>query len=60
MGWAHDEIDDNADRHVQALLVGPSVTVPISDGRLDLGTWQSYGRLYVCSGSIASVTRSYR
>jgi len=48
-GWAHDEIDDNADGHVRALLVGPSVTVPVSDGRLDLGTWQS-ALLVECDG----------
>ncbi|MCU4718956.1 secondary thiamine-phosphate synthase enzyme YjbQ [Halapricum hydrolyticum] len=40
-GWAHDEIDNNADGHVRAMLVGPSVTVPVSDGQPDLGTWQS-------------------
>ncbi|SEP23275.1 secondary thiamine-phosphate synthase enzyme [Halogranum amylolyticum] len=40
-GWAHDELDGNADSHLRALLVGNSVTVPVSDGELDLGTWQS-------------------
>ena len=40
-GWAHDGIDDNADSHVRAMLVGPSVTVPVDDGSLQLGTWQS-------------------
>jgi len=40
-GWEHDEIDDNADSHVRALLVGPDVTVPVVDGSLQLGTWQS-------------------
>ncbi|MFC7133711.1 MULTISPECIES: secondary thiamine-phosphate synthase enzyme YjbQ [Salinibaculum] len=40
-GWAHDEIDDNADSHVRALLVGPSETIPVADGSLALGTWQS-------------------
>ena len=40
-GWAHDQIDDNADSHVRAMLVGPSVTVPVDDGSLQLGTWQS-------------------
>lgn len=32
--------DDNGFSHVQAALLGPSVTVPIVDGRLQLGTWQ--------------------
>lgn len=40
-GWAHDRIDNNADSHIRASLIGPSVTVPVSDGSLDLGTWQS-------------------
>lgn len=48
-GWAHDEIDDNADSHVRAMLVGPSVTVPVSNGRPDLGTWQSI-LLVECDG----------
>ena len=40
-GWAHDQIDDNADSHVRAMLLGPSETVPVSAGELQLGTWQS-------------------
>lgn len=37
-GWRHTE--GNADGHVKATLVGSSVTIPVSDGRLSLGTWQ--------------------
>jgi secondary thiamine-phosphate synthase enzyme len=40
-GWDHDRIDDNADAHVRSLLVGPDATVPVVDGTLQLGTWQS-------------------
>ncbi|MFB6305295.1 MAG: secondary thiamine-phosphate synthase enzyme YjbQ [Haloferacaceae archaeon] len=40
-GWRHDEIDDNADSHLRALFLGPDVTLPVTDGALDLGTWQS-------------------
>ena len=40
-GWQHDEIDDNADSHVRAMLVGESATVPVVDGDLQLGRWQS-------------------
>lgn len=40
-GWAHDEIDNNADSHVRAMLLGPSETVPVREGELQLGTWQS-------------------
>jgi secondary thiamine-phosphate synthase enzyme len=32
--------DGNGHSHVRASLVGPSMTVPIVDGRLLLGTWQ--------------------
>lgn len=48
-GWRHDEIDDNADAHLRALLLGPSATVPVSDGDLDLGRWQSV-LLVECDG----------
>lgn len=40
-GWRHDEIDNNADAHVRAMLVGASETVPVEDGSLALGSWQS-------------------
>lgn len=40
-GHAHDRIDDNADSHLRATVLGPSVTVPVVDGELALGTWQS-------------------
>ncbi|WP_306060341.1 secondary thiamine-phosphate synthase enzyme YjbQ [Natronococcus wangiae] len=40
-GYEHDAIDDNADAHLRAMLLGESVTVPIVDGNLALGTWQS-------------------
>ncbi|MFC7250791.1 secondary thiamine-phosphate synthase enzyme YjbQ [Halomicroarcula sp. GCM10025324] len=40
-GWEHDSLDGNADSHVRAMLVGPSETIPVMDGDLDLGTWQS-------------------
>ena len=32
--------DGNGFSHVRASLVGPSLTVPFSDGALSLGTWQ--------------------
>ena len=40
-GHAHDELDGNADSHLRAMLLGPSVSIPIEDGELALGTWQS-------------------
>ncbi|MCY4729113.1 secondary thiamine-phosphate synthase enzyme YjbQ [Natronomonas gomsonensis] len=39
--WDHDRLDGNADAHLRALLIGASETLPVSDGTLDLGTWQS-------------------
>ncbi|OOF22595.1 secondary thiamine-phosphate synthase enzyme YjbQ [Salinivibrio sp. IB872] len=34
------EGDDDMPAHLKASLLGASVTVPISQGRLNLGTWQ--------------------
>lgn len=48
-GWEHDRIDDNADSHLRALLLGPSVTVPVVDGSLAVGRWQSV-LLVECDG----------
>jgi secondary thiamine-phosphate synthase enzyme len=32
--------DDNGHSHVRASLLGPSLSVPVVDGKLTLGTWQ--------------------
>jgi secondary thiamine-phosphate synthase enzyme len=32
--------DDNGHSHVRAALLGPSLSVPVVDGQLTLGTWQ--------------------
>jgi len=32
--------DGNGHSHVRASLLGPSVTIPVTDSRLTLGTWQ--------------------
>ena len=32
--------DGNGFSHVRAALLGPSLSVPVSDGKLRLGTWQ--------------------
>lgn len=37
----HDRIDNNARAHLTTVLIGHSVTVPIANGDLRLGTWQS-------------------
>ena len=40
--YEHEETwhDDNGHAHVQASLLGPSLSVPVVDGQLTLGTWQ--------------------
>lgn len=40
-GYAHDALDGNADSHLRTLLLDESVSVPVRDGALALGTWQS-------------------
>ncbi|MCO5383372.1 MAG: secondary thiamine-phosphate synthase enzyme YjbQ [Methanosarcina barkeri] len=39
-GYMHDRIDNNADSHLRAVLLGASEALPISEGKLELGTWQ--------------------
>ena len=36
---------DDMPAHIKSVLLGSSVTVPIRDGRLNLGTWQG---IYLC------------
>jgi len=40
--YKHEETwnDDNGHSHVRATLLGPSLVVPIVDGKLTLGAWQ--------------------
>ena len=40
-GYYHDLIDNNTPAHLKAMLIGSSSTMPIIDGELILGTWQS-------------------
>jgi secondary thiamine-phosphate synthase enzyme len=42
-GFRHAE--GNSDAHLKSSLVGPSVTVPVQNGDLVLGTWQG---IYFC------------
>jgi secondary thiamine-phosphate synthase enzyme len=44
--WTHTlEGADDMPAHIKASLLGPSLTLPISRGRLALGTWQG---IYLC------------
>jgi secondary thiamine-phosphate synthase enzyme len=40
--YGHEQTwhDGNGHSHLQATMLGPSLTVPIKDGKLLLGTWQ--------------------
>ena len=42
ISYAHEAAwhDGNGHSHVQAALLGPSIVLPIRDGRLKKGTWQ--------------------
>ena len=39
--YQHNRIDDNAKSHLKSFLLSSSECLPIKNGRLDLGTWQS-------------------
>ena len=39
-GYGHDRIDNNADAHLKAVMLGSSESIPVIDGKLVLGTWQ--------------------
>jgi secondary thiamine-phosphate synthase enzyme len=44
--WTHTlEGPDDMPAHVKAALLGPSLTLPVSRGRMALGTWQG---IYLC------------
>ena len=36
----HQTGEDNADAHLKSFLTNHALTAPITDGRLDFGTWQ--------------------
>jgi len=42
-GFEHAE--GNSDSHIKTALVGPSVSAPVRDGKLSLGTWQA---IFLC------------
>ena len=39
--YHHNRIDDNAHAHLRSILLSPFLTIPIVEGELTLGTWQS-------------------
>jgi secondary thiamine-phosphate synthase enzyme len=45
-GWTHTvEGPDDMPAHIKASLLGPSLSLPVRDGALALGTWQG---VYLC------------
>jgi secondary thiamine-phosphate synthase enzyme len=45
--YGHEQTwhDGNGHSHLQATLLGPSITIPVKDGKLVLGTWQQVFQL---------------
>lgn len=41
----NDEGSDDLPAHIKASLLGPALTIPVTNGRLNLGTWQG---IYLC------------
>lgn len=54
-GYKHDdEGPDDMPAHVKSILAGSSVSIPISDGKLALGTWQG---IYLCEFRTSATDR---
>jgi secondary thiamine-phosphate synthase enzyme len=54
--WTHTlEGSDDMPAHIKASLLGPSLTLPVAQGRLALGTWQG---VYLCEHRDAGGPRS--
>ena len=44
--WQHvEEGEENAPTHIRAAFMGSDVVIPVTDGRLALGTWQG---IFLC------------
>ena len=41
----NDEGDDDMPAHIKATIIGPSLLIPITNGKLNLGVWQG---IYLC------------
>jgi secondary thiamine-phosphate synthase enzyme len=54
--WTHTlEGDDDMPAHIKASLLGPTLTLPVRDGELVLGTWQG---IYLCEHRDAAAPRT--
>jgi secondary thiamine-phosphate synthase enzyme len=43
--WLHDAQDNNGDAHLKAGIAGPQETIPITNGKMGLSTWQN---IFLC------------
>lgn len=50
-----DEGPDDMPAHIKAALMGTALTIPIADGRLQLGTWQG---IYLCEHRVQGGPRT--
>ena len=39
--WRHDKVDGNAEAHIKAAILGPHEIIPLKEGKMQLGKWQS-------------------
>ena len=54
--WTHTlEGSDDMPAHMKSILTGDSLTLPVTDGRLALGTWQG---IYLCEHRDSAGPRS--
>jgi len=40
LDYRHDRIDNNADSHLRAMLLGHNLVIPVKNSEPELGTWQ--------------------
>jgi len=56
LGWLHtDEGPDDSVSHTKASLVGSSISIPITNSRLNLGTWQEFRRMEHARKVVATI-----
>lgn len=51
--------ENNADAHIKTVLIGQSLTIPVEEGRLALGTWQKVLAVELDGGKERSVKLSF-
>ena len=50
--WLHDKIDNNAAAHIKASILGPSETIPIKEGKLQLSSWDRNELVVIIKGVV--------